>query len=499
MKLEELAASVPGAQLLRKADGEVRGITYHSGRVGPGDLFVAVPGFRADGHDFLGEALERGARALMVQEPSRLPTPLPEGIGVIKVDDCRSAMALAADVFYGHPTGALRLVGVTGTNGKTTTAFLVESICRASGMRTGLLGTVAYRLGEREFPVERTTPEAPDLQEMLKRMVDAGVEVAVMEVSSHALDLHRVDGCEFEAGVFTNLTQDHLDWHGSMERYYLAKRRLFIPPPGSRITVRSAAINVDDDHGRRLLEEMGGKAFTYGVHRAGDLRGRILELGLKGSRVELTHRGRTVDLRTSLAGAFNLYNIMAAASAALLLGLDLDLIVEGIGACPGVPGRFQSVEEGQEFAVIVDYAHTPDSLAQAIRAAREISRGRVITVFGCGGDRDRGKRPLMGRYSVELSDHVIITSDNPRSEDPRSIISQIEEGIIGAGGVSIRAGYEAVEDRREAIGKALRMAAAGDVVLIAGKGHERGQVFADRTVPFDDREVASELLRGMRG
>ena len=499
MKLKELAASLPGARWAKRADVEVRGLAYHSGRVRPGDLFVAVPGFRDDGHNHLKEALERGAGALLVQDPARLPASLPEGVGVLVVDDSRSAMALAADRFYRHPSGRLRLVGVTGTNGKTTTAFLLESIFRAAGMRAGLLGTVTYRINGSEVPVTRTTPEAPDLQAILAEMVGAGVEAAAMEVSSHALDLHRVNGCEFTAAVFTNLTQDHLDWHGSMEGYYLSKRRLFLPPPGSAMAVRAAAINLDDPWGGRLLEEMGGRAFTYGTGLTCDLRGRLLELDLRGSRVELLYRGSSLDFRSPLVGAFNLYNMMAAASAALLLGLDLEKAVEGIQACRGVPGRFQPVEEGQDFAVVVDYAHTPDSLAQAVRSAREMSRGKVITVFGCGGDRDRGKRPLMGRYAVELSDHVVITSDNPRSEDPLAIISEIEQGIAGLPESERRGSHEVVEDRREAIRRAISLARPGDVVLIAGKGHETGQVFADRTVPFDDHQVASELLREARG
>jgi len=496
MRLEELEAAMPGVRRLWGSGADITGIAYHSSRVTPGGLFAAVPGFVTDGHRFIGEALERGARALLLQDPGRLPEGVPEDVAVLQAEDVRAALALASDRFFGHPSGRMKLVGVTGTNGKTTTAFLLESIFREAGMGAGLLGTVSYRVNGREMPVSRTTPEAPDLQCMLARMADEGVEAAAMEVSSHALDLHRVDGCEFAAAVFTNLSQDHLDWHGNMESYYLSKRRLFLPPAGSGLTTGAAAVNLDDPYGRRLQEEMGGKAFTYGAKGRCDLTGRILELGLKGIRVEMAHEGRKVDFRAGLAGAFNLYNMLAAASAALLLGLDLEEAVEGIRACPGVPGRFQLVEEGQDFAVVVDYAHTPDSLAQAIRAAREVSRGRVITVFGCGGDRDRAKRPLMGRHAAELSDHTLVTSDNPRSEDPLAIMAEIEAGIREA---KEGASYESVEDRREAIRRALRMAGPGDVVLIAGKGHEQGQVFADRTVPFDDYQVASEILRELGG
>ena len=494
MRLSELVRGVPDAQYVRDAEVEVAGVSYHSARVKEGDLFVAVPGFATDGHEYIPEALGRGARAVMVTEPSRLPDDLPDGVAAVRVRDARVALARSADVFFGHPSGRIRLVGVTGTNGKTTTTFLVESILRRAGIATGLVGTVAYRIGDREMPVARTTPEAPDLQEMFSRMASEGVGAAAMEVSSHALDLHRVDGCEFAVAVFTNLSQDHLDWHHDMERYYLAKRKLFAPARDDAITAHRAAINIDDDYGRRLLGEKRTEAMTFGVGAGCDLRGELLEPGLKGSRVRFSCRGEEREFFTSLVGDFNLYNMLAAASTALLLELTLDQAIEGIQACRGVPGRFQAVEEGQEFAVVVDYAHTPDSLAKAIEAARRVARGKVITVFGCGGDRDRGKRPLMGRHAGELSGYSIITSDNPRTEDPGAILSEVEAGMRQAGP---EAAYEVIPDRRAAIARALALAAPGDVVLIAGKGHEQGQTFADRVVPFDDYEVARELLREM--
>ncbi len=494
MRLAALVRAVPHAQYIRDAEVEINGVAYHSGRVRPGDLFVAVPGYATDGHAHLPEALERGAAAVMVTEPSRLPDDLPEGVAAVRVRDARAALARCADAFFGHPSGRLLLVGVTGTNGKTTTTFLLESILKRAGMATGLVGTVTYRVGERELEVARTTPEAPDLQEMLSLMAGEGVAAAAMEVSSHALDLHRVDGCEFAAAVFTNLSRDHLDWHEDMEHYYLAKRKLFSPSRDDAIVAHRAAVNADDEYGRRLLREVGEGALTFGTGAACELRGELLEAGLKGSRVRLSRRGEEREFFAPLVGDFNLYNMLAAAAAALLLDLDLERAVEGIQACRGVPGRFQAVEEGQEFAVVVDYAHTPDSLARAIGAARRVSRGRVITVFGCGGDRDRGKRPLMGRQAGELSSYSIITSDNPRTEDPGAILAEVEAGMRQAGP---EAAYEVVEDRRSAISRALALAAPGDVVLIAGKGHERGQILSDRVVPFDDYEVARELLREM--
>lgn len=495
MRLFELVKGIPHAQYIHDVEIEVTGITYNSSRVREGDLFVAVPGFKADGHDYLTDALERGAAALLVTDPGSLPDVMPSGVAAVRVRDARAALARAADIFFRHPTGGLKLVGVTGTNGKTTTTFLVDSICRTAGLSTGLVGTVRYRIGDVDLPVERTTPEAPDLQGMFARMVEEKVDMAAMEVSSHALDLHRVDGCEFAVGIFTNLTQDHLDWHRDMEHYYAAKRKLFIPSPDDAIFVRRAAVNIDDDYGRRLLKEMKGKALTYGVGAGCDLRGELLDLDLTGSRVRFSFRGEEREFSTSLVGDFNLYNMLAATCAALHLELGLDFAVEGIQACNGVPGRFQTVEEGQGFAVVVDYAHTPDSLAKALQSSRKVARGRVITIFGCGGDRDRGKRPLMGRYAAELSDLTVVTSDNPRSEEPLSIISEIEAGIREVPG---NPRYELIPDRREAIAAALGEARPGDVVLIAGKGHEQGQAFADRTVHFDDYEVASEILREMR-
>ncbi|MBN2027378.1 MAG: UDP-N-acetylmuramoyl-L-alanyl-D-glutamate--2,6-diaminopimelate ligase, partial [Actinobacteria bacterium] len=445
-----------------------------------------------DGHLYIKEALERGAAALVVEEGWERPAELLTHAAVVRTGNTRLAMALLSDRFWGHPSAQLALVGVTGTNGKTTTAHLVEAAAARAGMVSGLIGTVVYRVAGRELPVGRTTPESADLQEILAAMVEAGCEMASMEVSSHALSLHRVDACEFRVAVFTNLSQDHLDFHADMEDYYRAKERLFLPASLGGLEARAAVINVDDPSGRRLAESADGEVLTFGVDEEADLRGRLLDAGLKSSSVEVTYKGQRWQGTTALTGRFNLYNILAALGTCIMLGLDAASSLEGILSQRGVPGRFQAVEAGQEFAVLVDYAHTPDSLRRVLQAAREIAPGRVIAVFGCGGDRDRGKRPMMGEIAVREADLAFVTSDNPRSEDPLAIIADIEEGArsVGGGGT-----YTVIADRRRAIVAAVLEAEEYDVVVIAGKGHEKGQIFADRVVPFDDVEEAESALK----
>jgi len=492
MRLSVLLAGLEVLRLEGWGDVEVAGIAYYSQRVKAGDLFVAVPGFKTDGHLYIKEALQRGAAALVVAEGWERPADMTADAIVVRAEDTRLAMALLSDRFWGHPSGRLKLVGVTGTNGKTTTTHLIEAAAARAGMVSGLIGTVVYRVAGRELPVGRTTPESADLQEILATMVDEGCEAASMEVSSHALALHRVEGCDFEVAVFTNLSQDHLDFHSDMDDYFRVKERLFLPRSQGGLEARAAAINVDDPCGRRLVERAAGRVLTFAVAEEADLRGELLGAGLTRSRVEVAYGGWRWEGSTALTGRFNLYNILASLGACILLGLDAESSLHGILSHPGVPGRFQAVEEGQDFAVLVDYAHTPDSLRRVLEAAREIARARVITVFGCGGDRDRGKRPMMGEIAVKTSDLVFITSDNPRSEEPLAIIADIEEG---ARTVSEGAPYTVVADRRAAIEAAVQEAGAGDVVVIAGKGHERGQIFADRVLPFDDVEEAGSALR----
>ena len=458
MELKRLAAALAPVEVVGEGSPDVSDLVYDARSAGPGTLFFCVPGARADGHDFATDAVARGAVALVVERP------LSVGVPQVLVTDSRAAMAVAADTFFGEPTRELRVAGVTGTNGKTTTAFLLYAILAAAGRRPGLLGTIESRVGGERRAVVRTTPEAIDLQRTFREMLDAGDRSCAMEASSHASELHRLDRVRFACLVFTNLSQDHLDFHGSMERYFEAKRRLFVEgdrPP--------AAINVGDEWGRRLAAERPN-ALTFGL--APDAQIGPDELA-------------GIDLK--LRGRFNVENALAALAAARLLGVDDGAATRGLESIRGVPGRFESVDEGQPFEVVVDYSHKPRALESVLRAARGLASGRVICVFGCGGDRDRGKRPQMGRVASELADVVVVTSDNPRSEDPDAIIDEILAGVT--------AEVEVESDRRRAIALAIEAAGEGDVVVIAGKGHEQGQELADRTIPFDDREVAREALR----
>jgi UDP-N-acetylmuramoyl-L-alanyl-D-glutamate--2,6-diaminopimelate ligase len=462
---------------------EVSELAYDNRAVTPGTLFFCVPGYTRDGHEFAPDAIARGAAALVVERPLDLDVP------EIRVPSVRAAMAPAAAAFYGDPTAQLATIGVTGTNGKTTTAFLVHALLEADKRLTGLLGTVKSVIGGAERPVERTTPEAIDLQRTFREMLDGGDVACAMEVSSHALELHRADAIHFAVAIFTNLTQDHLDFHGTMEEYFQAKRLLF-----TARRPRIAVINVDDEYGARLAGEIPG-AVTFAVDRDADYRADGVETHLGGSRFTMHGPDGVTDLRSPLPGRFNVYNVLGALAAARAVGVPIDVAAAAIETAGHVPGRFQPVDAGQEFAVLVDYAHTPDSLENILRAARglvmESDGARVHVVFGCGGDRDRGKRPLMGEIAVRLADRVIVTSDNPRSEDPEAIIEEILAGTGPA--------IEHDADRRAAIQAAIAGARPGDVVVIAGKGHEQGQEFeGGRKIPFDDITVARETLEAVR-
>jgi len=452
----------------------ITGLAYSSSGVFPGTLFFCVPGFTRDGHDYAPDAVARGAAALVCQRP------LGVGVPEVVVPDVRAAMGPAAARFHGDPTATLRVVGITGTNGKTTTAFLVREILEAAGVRTGLLGTVSQVVGGNHEPVERTTPEAVDVQATFRRMIEARDEACIMEVSSHALELHRTAGIHFACRVFTNLTQDHLDFHETMEAYYSAKRRLFDDPG-------PAVIGVDDPYGRRLASEVA--AVTFGIGSAdADLRAREVRFDVSGASFTVDTPEGPLEVTTRLPGLFNVQNALAAIGAARSLGLASEVIRSALRAAERVPGRFEPVEEGQDFGVLVDYAHTPDSLENVLRAARELTEGRVHVAFGAGGDRDRGKRPLMGEVAARLADRVIVTSDNPRSEPPEAILDEI---VAGTG-----PDVDREVDRRRAIALAIEGAEAGDVVVIAGKGHEQGQEFqGGRKEPFDDVTVAREVLR----
>ena len=479
MELDALIRALAPRDVTAMRPVEIADLAHDTRMVTAGAAFFCVPGRRVDGHDLAWEAIERGAAAVVVERPLEVTVPQ------VVVDDVRAAIPIAADVFFGEPTKELGVAGVTGTNGKTTTAFLLHSMLEVAGRRPGLVGTVRWIVGGEERPAPFTTPEAIDLQRLFREMLSAGDLSAAVEASSHGSVLRRLDRVRFDALVFTNLTQDHLDLHGTMEDYFQAKRRLFTgpqPPP--------AAVNVGSEWGRRLANELAdvhrAPLITYGLDEGAELRAEELELTPRGSRF----RAAGIGIETPLRGIFNAENALGAVAAGLLLDLDEDAIAEGIARVEGVPGRFEIVDEGQPFAVIVDYSHTPDSLATALQAARGLGDGRVIAVFGAGGDRDRGKRPLMGKVAAELADVAIVTSDNPRSEDPLAIIQDVLQGT----GVDV----EIDPDRHSAIHRAVGLAAPGDVVLIAGKGHEQGQEIGDVVHPFDDRAVAREALAALR-
>lgn len=484
---------------------EVTGIAYDSRQVAPGEVFVALKGQHADGVVFARQALSRGASAIVSEtaRPGDLPAPW------ITVSDARQALAVIAAEFYRHPSREMVAIGITGTNGKTTTAYLISSILDAAGLRPGLLGTVAYRIGDEERAATRTTPEAPDLQRLFREMIDRGCGACVMEVSSHALALRRIDETRFAAAVFTNLTRDHLDFHADMGSYFEAKRRLFemLPPEAPAI------LNIDDPRGADLVDVVS-RPVTYAISRAAAVTPGPLSFSLDGLEFEVRTPRGLVTVRSRLVGRPNVYNILAAVAATMALGLPFSTIEAGIAGLEGVSGRFQVVSNlVDDVTVVVDYAHTDDALRNLLDTARPLAPGRLVTVFGCGGDRDRTKRPLMGAVAARLSDLVIITSDNPRSEDPSRIIDEVKRGLVPAPGRvngsenAARNGrrpaaggppYLAIVDRREAIGRAIELGRPGDLILIAGKGHEKYQVIGDQVLPFDDVAVAREALAKRR-
>lgn len=471
---------------------EISSLAYDSRAVRPGALFFCVEGFQSDGHDFAAQAVSAGAAALVVERSLGL------GVPEVLVESTRAAMGPIAARFYGDPTSELRVVGVTGTNGKTTTAYLVRALLEAGGLPSGepcgLLGTVKSVIAGSERGALRTTPEAIDLQRDFREMLEGGERACAMEVSSHALALGRTDAVRFAAAIFTNLTQDHLDFHGTMEDYFQAKRSLFLPSSqASRPGV--AVVNIDDPFGRRLAEDLK-EVVTFGIEGDADYRARRVSVDSQGSRSEIdTPAGRRI-LELSLPGRFNVSNALGALAVCHSLGCDLDTLLEALQQGVRVPGRLEPVEEGQDFAVLVDYAHTPDSLENVLNAMREVAGGRVICVFGAGGDRDSAKRPLMGEIGARLADAAIVTSDNPRSEAPEAIVAQVLEGARRAERPPGSSPVEVDIDRRAAIERAIDVAKPGDVVVIAGKGHEQGQELANGVkVPFDDVTVAREALR----
>ena len=485
MQLKTLAGAIAVRQVIGPLDRAVESIAYDSRRVQRNGLFVALRGERNDGHEFTGQAIEKGASVIVAEREEKNPR-----VTWLVVENTRSALADLAATFYGQPARRLKLAAVTGTNGKTTTTFLIKHICEKAGLRCGLIGTVRYEIGERVLPAARTTPESLDLQELLAQMANASCRAAAMEVSSHALAQERVRGLEWDVAVFTNLTQDHLDYHGTMENYFESKAKLFTQlAQQQKKREPVAVVNMDDRYGEQLLDKIDKKisVITFGMGVRADFRASNYRMEFGGTSYQLDARGKSYLVRVPLIGRFNVANSMAALAAANALGLNLREAVLSLGKSPQVPGRLEMVPAKRQFQVFVDYAHTPDALLNVLKTLRELKPGRLIAVFGCGGDRDRQKRPLMGRVADQNADYSIITSDNPRKEDPNAIISEIEKGFG-----SDR--YEKVAERAEAIARATALAQPRDIILIAGKGHETYQEFADHTVPFDDIQVARRAI-----
>jgi UDP-N-acetylmuramoyl-L-alanyl-D-glutamate--2,6-diaminopimelate ligase len=483
MRLDELTRGMETVSRSGPLPETVGGLHYDSRQIQPGWAFAAIPGERVDGNQFVAEARERGASVIFSEQPPQ------SGLAWVRVGNARRALAQAAANWFGRPAERLKLIGVTGTNGKTTTTWLIETMLRQAGWRTGLVGTIEYHIGAAVLPAPHTTPESYDLQHLLARMVEADCRAAVMEVSSHALAMERVWGCGFEAAVFTNLTQDHLDFHGTMENYAAAKRRLF--EGRGAAAPRAAVVNAEDEHTPAMLRGYRGEVIRFGFSPEAEVRATNLAQEPEGMRFDLCGPGGFAGaVRCPLIGRVNALNVLAALGVGWALGLDPAAMVEGAARWPRVRGRFEAVTAGQPFAVLVDYAHTPDALANVLALARELAAGRVLAVFGCGGDRDRGKRMLMGRAAQAGADWTMVTSDNPRSEDPMAIIHDIVHGLEGwSGGIE--------PDRRAAIRAALGEARAGDVVVIAGKGHETYQIAGEEKTHFDDAEEARAGLRAL--
>lgn len=486
MNLGDLLQGVERLPAAVAMDAEIRQVVCHSAKVQPGALFFALHGAKADGHKYVAEAIARGALAIASEEPR--PAELPAQIAWVQVREPRKALAITAANFFGHPAEALQLVAVTGTNGKTTTTHLVDAILKASGAKTGLFGTIEYHTPRGCYPAPNTTPESVDLQGFFAEIRDAGGNYAVLEASSHALSMDRLWGCRFAAAVFTNLTREHLDYHKTFEDYFAAKRRLFegtgAGAPGC------AVVNADDPYGPRLAG-LAQQTLTYGLQEPADITAKKFALSFAGLSFSAQTPAGKIAIQSPLVGRINVYNILAAIGAAQGLGISNELIAAGIAQLEHVSGRFQRIDLGQPFLVIVDYAHTDDALDNLIRTARELNpKGRIILLFGCGGEKDRTKRPVMGEVAGRLSDLTVLSSDNPRSEDPLKIISDIVVGMQKTAGK-----YLIEPDREKAIGLAFDEARAGDIVLLAGKGHENRQILADRTLEFDDREMARRALR----
>ena len=473
MKLKPLFSEVEYTLLQGSMEIEMNRIQYDSRKIGENDIFVCITGLKADGHRFAKGAVESGARVLVCE---RMPEGIAEDITVIQVDNARYALAMISVAYYGNPAKKMRLIGVTGTNGKTTITYLIQTILNEMGRKVGVIGTIENRIGDRVLPTERTTPESKELQELFALMVEEGVTDVVMEVSSHSLDLDRVAGINFDIGIFTNLTQDHLDYHLTMENYMLAKAKLF---ERSKCSV----INMDDDAGRKIAGLAQGEILQYAVDAPAQLHAKNVQIHADGTDFDLEWDGLEYQVHLNTPGRFSVYNALGAIGACMIMDIPMEHIIRGLGDNPGVSGRFQSIRSKEGYLAVVDYAHTPDGLENILKTAKEFAKGRILTVFGCGGDRDKTKRPIMGRIAGELSDYCIVTSDNPRTEDPLQIMNEVEAGVL-----ETACPYTKIGDRKDAIFFAANMAKSGDVIIIAGKGHETYQIFADKTIHFDDSE-----------
>jgi len=495
VRLDGLLPPIGVKEVYGPTELSVEGITYDSRKVKPGYIFVAIPGYVEDGSSYIPQALEAGASVIVSSGKIRsLARPSRWGgyATQIVVDDPRKALAKLATIFYDYPSDKLNIIGITGTNGKTTVSYLTESIFKEDGARVGVLGTIAYRLGDKTFPAPITTPQSSDLQQLLRELVEGKFSTVVMEVSSHALSLERVEGCEFDSAIFTNLSREHLDFHKSMEDYLQAKIRLFsmLGKATRKKREKLAVLNLDDPATEKIIRATEAKIVTYGVEKRADVIAKNIKFNMEKTVFTLLSPTGEVRISLPLIGKYNVSNALAASTVALGQGVSLDAIKRGLGKVSSIPGRFEKIDCGQPFTVVVDYAHTDEALRRLLEVCRELKPGRIITVFGCGGDRDRGKRPLMGEVAIDLSDYVIITSDNPRSEDPERIALDVEVGIKRKG----KTNYQTIVDRYQAIEKALSMAEKGDLVVIAGKGHENYQIFKERKIHFDDREVARGIL-----
>lgn len=490
-RLEELAALLPGARIVGDAQTEITSIERDSRRAREGTLFACIVGAHVDAHSFIPDVARAGARAVLTERAS---VDVPVGVAVLYVPNLEKALDTIVPFFYDYPARAMRVVGITGTNGKTTTSYLVRAILRHAGHRVGLIGTIQAMIEDEVLPTSNTTPDIIVLQQMLAEMRTRGMDTVVMEVSSHALALGRVAGIEFDTAVFTNLTQDHLDFHKTMENYARAKAHLFelVSAPGAK-EGKTAVLNADDAASETMRAYTRCPIITYGVDHPADLTAQDVQLACDGMELTLMHGGkRLFHLHTGITGLFNVHNVLAAVGASLAEQVAATDIAAALTAFTGVPGRFELVREGQDFAVIVDYAHTPDGMENVLRTARAVTKGHIIAVFGCGGDRDRTKRPIMGRIGAEMADIAILTSDNPRTEDPTAIVDEVERGVLPVIGDKP---YEKIVDRRTAIFHAIGRAQAGDTVVILGKGHETYQILKDGTIHFDDREQAREAIR----